>query len=88
MNSYNIDKIIDDEIVIEKTVYNYEFKMDLKKKIEQIKNKKSLTEIFLIIKNDDKGYVDNKSGIFMYIHELKNSTYKQLVNYLKKHNYY
>ncbi len=86
--NYNIDKNLDDEIMIEKTIYNYEFKMDLKKKIEQIKNKKCLTEIFMIIKNDDKGYVDNKSGIFMYIHELKNSTYKQLVCYLKKHNYY
>ena len=77
-----------EEIVINKTNYNYEFKINLKNKIEKIKKKSNLVKIFMIINEDDetnneeKRYIENNNGIFMYINDLKDSTYKKLDIYV------
>ena len=72
-----------EEIIINKSNYNYEFKINLKNKIEKIKKKSNLVKIFMIIDedktdNEEKRYIENNNGIFMYINDLKESTYKKL----------
>ena len=68
--------------IINKTNYNYDFKINLKNKIEKIKKKSNLVKIFMIINEEEKGYVENNNGIFMYIHNLKDITYNKLDKYI------
>jgi hypothetical protein len=83
MNTYNIYEVNKEkDIYIKNNNYDYEFKIDLKSKIEKIKNKEYLAEIFTIINKDEKGYMENRYGIFMYIHELSDDTYNKLEIYL------
>jgi len=83
MNTYNIYDLNEaNDICITNNKYNYEFKIDLKSRIEKIKNKEYLSEIFTIINKDKKGYMENKYGIFMYIHVLSDETYNKLEIYL------
>ena len=80
--SKEINSEINEDIVINKTKYNYEFKINLKNKIEKIKKKSNLVKIFMIINDEDAGYVENNNGIFMYIHDLKDITYNKLDKYI------
>ena len=73
---------INEDIIINKTKYNYEFKINLKNKIEKIKKKSNLVKIFMIINEEETGYVENNNGIFMYIHNLKDITYNKLDKYI------
>ena len=85
MNNYETEIKIPDsneEIVINTAIYNYEFKINIKNKIEKIKKKSHLVKIFMIINEENKDFVENNNGIFMYIHDLKDSTYKKLNFYL------
>ena len=83
MNTYNINEVNEEkDIYIKNSKYDYEFKIDLKNRIEKIKNKECLAEIFTIINKDQKGYMENRYGIFMYIHELTDETYNKLEIYL------
>lgn len=36
----------------------------------------------MIINEEDKGYVKNNNGIFLYIHDLTDKTYKKLDMYI------
>jgi|SaaInlStandDraft_4_1057021.scaffolds.fasta_scaffold22095_2 hypothetical protein len=79
MNTYNINEVSEENVIcIKNNKYDYEFKINLKNRIEKIKNKEYLAEIFTIINNDKKGYMENRYGIFMYIHELSDETYNKL----------
>jgi len=83
MNTYNIYEVNEEkDICIKNNKYDYELKIDLKNRIEKIKNKEYLAEIFTIINKDEKGYMENRYGIFMYIHELSDKTYNKLEIYL------
>ena len=89
MNVYETNTIINnnkgnnEEIILDKVIkYNYDFKINLKNKIEKIKKKSNLVKIFMIINEEDKGYVKNNNGIFMYIHDLEDKTYKKLDIYI------
>lgn len=83
MNTYNINEVNEEkDICIKNRKYDYELKIDLKNRIEKIKNKEYLAEVFTIINKDKKGYMENKYGIFMYIHELSDETYNKLEIYL------
>lgn len=83
MNTYNINEVNEEkDICIKNNKYDYELKIDLKNRIEKIKNKEYLAEIFTIINKDQKGYMENRYGIFMYIHELSDETYNKLEIYL------
>lgn len=62
---------------------DYTFKLNLVKKIENIKDKKILYIIFLILKNDnEKNYIINNSGIFIQFENLTNYQYDLLQKYL------
>ena len=85
MNNYETDIKISDnneEIIINTPIYNYEFKINIKNKIEKVKKKSHLVKIFMIINEENKDFVENNNGIFMYIHDLKDITYKKLNIYL------
>ena len=85
--SKEINSEINEDIVINKTKYNYEFKINLKNKIEKIKKKSNLVKIFMIINEEETGYVENNNGIFMYIHDLKEITYNKLDKYINSLSY-
>ena len=78
----NIETDINNDILINKTKYTYDFKNMLKNKIEKIKKKSHLIKIFMIIDSEKKGYVENNNGIFLYIHDLEDETYFKLNKYV------
>lgn len=76
-------KNIDIETNEKNIKYNFEFKMKLKNRIEKIKNKKCLTEIFEIINPNNEKCMENTHGIFIFIHNLDDTIYKKLDLYLE-----
>ena len=73
----------DNEITLEtKSKYDYNKKMELKKKIEKIKKKEYLLDIFKIITSDGKDYSENKNGVFIFFHELSDDIYEKVENYV------
>lgn len=67
--------------------YDYSKKMNLVKKINKIKKKEYLVNIFKIITKDSKDFSENNNGIFIFFHNLSDETYEKLdtyVNYIYK----
>jgi hypothetical protein len=67
--------------------YDYSKKMILVKKINKIKKKDYLINIFKIITKDSKDFSENNNGIFIFFHNLSDETYEKLdvyVNYIYK----
>ena len=79
----NIDGEDEKEIIIKK-YYDYNKKMDLVKKINKIKKKEYLLNIFKIILLYNKDYTENNNGIFIFFHNLDNEAYEQIENYVNK----
>jgi hypothetical protein len=83
MNIYNINEVNEEkDICIKNKIYDDELKLNLKDRIEKIKNIECLATIFNIINENQQGYIENAYGIFMYIHELSDETYDKLEMYL------
>jgi hypothetical protein len=72
------------EITIDnkKSKYDYTKKMELKKKIEKIKKKEFLVDIFKILTAETKDYSENNNGIFIFFHELSDETYEKVESYV------
>ena len=67
--------------------YDYSKKTILVKKINKIKKKEYLINIFKIIIKDNKDFSENNNGIFIFFHNLTDETYEKLelyVNYIYK----
>ena len=64
--------------------YDYNFKIELSKKINKIKNKKILYEIFLIITQFTKSYNQNDNGTFVFFHNLPDIAYVKINNYVNR----
>jgi hypothetical protein len=67
--------------------YDYSKKTMLVKKINKIKKKEYLLNIFKIIIKDNKDFSENNNGIFIFFHNLTDETYEKLemyVNYIYK----
>ena len=77
LNEKNINSI---EIKSKK--YDYNKKMDIVNKINKIKKKEYLLNIFKIITNNTKDYTENNNGVFIFFHNLDDSVYDQLENYV------
>lgn len=61
----------------------FDQKKIIKYRIEQIKNKNCLIEIYEIIKRDNSiNITENNNGMFMHFNNLKNETYLNLEKYL------
>jgi hypothetical protein len=65
--------------------YSYDKKEKLARKIEKLKSKKHLVDVFKIIKRDPNTdeVLDNISGLFMFFHKLNDDTYIKIEKYLK-----
>ena len=65
--------------------------MELINKINKIKKKDYLVDIFKIITNYTKDYTENSNGIFIFFHNLDDIVYEKLENYVnniyKSHRY-
>ena len=67
--------------------FDYNKKMELVKKINKIKKKEYLINIFKIITSENKDYTENTNGVFIFFHNLSDDTYEKLetyVNYIYK----
>jgi hypothetical protein len=85
-----INQIIDEIIFDSKnkeSKYDYSKKLQLVKKINKIKKKDYLLNIFKIILKDNKDFSENNNGVFIFFHNLSDETYEKLemyVNYIFK----
>jgi hypothetical protein len=85
-----INEIIDEIIIDSKnkeSKYDYSKKLQLVRKINKIKKKDYLLNIFKIILKDNKDFSENNNGVFIFFHNLTDETYEKLelyVNYIFK----
>jgi hypothetical protein len=85
----NINNIIENNTTNEVTInsnkntkYDHTKKMEIKKKIEKIKKREYLVDIFKIITADTKDYSENNNGVFIFFHDLSDETYEKVENYV------
>lgn len=69
---------------IQKKNYDHNKKMELVKKINKIKKKEYLLNIFKIITHYSKDYTDNNNGVFIFFHNLEDEVYEKIENYVNK----
>ena len=62
--------------------YDYNKKMELVKKINKIKKKEYLINIFKIITSENKDYTENTNGVFIFFHNLSDEIYEKIDNYV------
>ena len=78
-------------IEIQKKKFSYNKKIELVNKINKIKKKSYLIDIFKIITSHTKDYTENNNGIFIFFHNLDDIVYEQLEVYVnniyKSHKY-
>jgi hypothetical protein len=85
-NNINIllEKNLENEITSKSKVSKYDHikKMEIKKKIEKIKKKEYLLDIFKIITSGTKDYSENNNGVFIFFHDLTDEVYEKVDNYV------
>jgi hypothetical protein len=89
-NNDNIQKIelnlisIEDNENTENKLFQYKYcdKIELVKKINKIKKKEYLINIFKIISENTDNYTENNNGIFIFFHNLDNEVYHKIENYV------
>ena len=79
----NIEISEEKEFVAKKT-YDHNKKMELVKKINKIKKKEYLINIFKIILLHSKDYTENNNGVFVFFHNLGDDVYDQIESYVNK----
>ena len=62
--------------------FDHSKKMEIKKKIEKIKKKEYLIDIFKIITSHTQHYSENNNGVFMFFHDLSDEIYEKVENYV------
>ena len=62
--------------------YKYNDKIELVKKINKIKKKEYLINIFSIISSSTDNYTENNNGIFIFFHNLDNEVYNKIGDYV------
>jgi hypothetical protein len=85
-HSTNINNLLDnnleDEITLKSIKYDHIKKMEIKKKIEKIKKKEYLLDIFKIITSESRDYSENNNGVFIFFHDLSDEIYEKVENYV------
>lgn len=83
-NTQNLNDLekIEKKNAIAKSIYNHNKKMELVKKINKIKKKEYLINIFKIILLHSKDYTENNNGVFVFFHNLSDEVYEQIKNYV------
>lgn len=77
----NIDSLNEKNAVIKKNFFHAK-KVELVKKINKIKKKEYLINIFKIIKIHSEDYNVNNNGIFVFFHNLPDEVYEQIESYV------
>lgn len=75
------------EIIIKSSKYDHNKKIELANKINKIKKKDYLVQIFKIIATGSKDFTENTNGVFVFFHNLDDDTYEKVesyVNYIYK----
>lgn len=80
INNYSSNNINNEIIICKK--YDYNKKMELVKKINKIKKKKYLLDIFKIILLYSKNYTENNNGVFVFFHNLDDEVYEKIELYV------
>ncbi len=70
------------DIVIKGCKYDHNKKVDLANKINKIKKKEYLVNIFKIITTSSKEFTENTNGVFVFFHNLDDDTYEKLDTYV------
>jgi hypothetical protein len=83
-NNVNQDKNLEEKDFVTKKQYDYNKKTELVKKINKIKKKEYLINIFKIILLHSKDYTENNNGVFVFFHNLDDVVYEQIENYVNK----
>lgn len=73
-----------EKIIQNKKIYTHPKKMELVKKINKIKKKEYLLNIFKIILLHSKDFTENNNGVFVFFHNLTDPVYEQIENYVNK----
>ncbi len=82
-DTINNDVIENDNINIKKKLeVSYNKKLEIVKKINKIKKKEYLLNIFKIITTYSEEYTENTNGIFIFFHNLPDEVYEKIDNYL------
>jgi hypothetical protein len=85
LNNKNLS-IDDNEVIIEAITnpvkYDHSRKMEIVKKINKIKKKEYLIEIFKIITSKTDDYSENNNGVFIFFHNLSDDTYEKVETYV------
>lgn len=88
MDEQNIDEQnfceqnLSEKNYVVKKKYDYSKKMELVKKIQKIKKSDYLINIFKIINSHSKKYNINSNGIFIMFHDLSDTVYKDIEDYV------
>ncbi len=70
------------DIVIKVSKYDHNKKAELARKINKIKKKEYLINIFNIITASSKDYTENTNGVFIFFHNLEDEVYEKLESYV------
>ncbi len=62
--------------------YDHVKKMEIKKKIDKIKKKEYLIDIFKILTSQTEQFSENNNGIFIFFHDLPDEIYEKVDNYV------
>ena len=83
-NNYNNDTNTNTntDILIKISKYDHNKKAELAKKINKIKKKEYLLNIFKIITTSSKDYTENTNGVFIFFHNLDDDVYEKLETYV------
>lgn len=82
LNTNIIEKIESRDDIIIKKNYDHMKKTELVKKINKIKKKEYLLNIFKIILLHSKDYTENNNGVFIFFHNLSDDVYNQIETYV------
>jgi hypothetical protein len=83
-NVHKENEISEVKEFVQKKNYDHNKKMELVKRINKIKKKEYLLNIFKIILLHSKDYTENNNGVFVFFHNLEDEVYEQIENYVNK----
>jgi hypothetical protein len=72
----------DSEVVIKISKYDHNKKAELVRRINKIKKKEYLINIFNIITASSKDYTENTNGVFIFFHNLEDEVYEKIESYV------
>lgn len=82
LNNEQNENLNNSEITIKVSKYDHNKKADLIRRINKIKKKEYLLNIFKIITSSSQDYTENTNGVFIFFHNLEDEVYEKLETYV------